>query len=193
MAVGRALLGILLAAPLALLPAPAQAHTRAVASWPAAGQVLNAPPDRVTVLYAGDPLRQVRVAVTGPDGAPLAVGDPVQDGLLVSQAVAASSAPGVYTATFTGVAVDLHTITGSFEFTLDPTATATGNPAGPPPDLAPRVEPDQRFGAQPDATDDPARAPGGSGPTLLLTGLAGVALVAALIRLAGRRRARPRP
>ena len=47
MTVGRVLLGTLVAAALVAWPvAPAQAHVRAVASWPASGEVLNEVPER---------------------------------------------------------------------------------------------------------------------------------------------------
>lgn len=188
----RVLLGTLVATVLAVVPSvPAQAHTRAVASWPAVGEVMTEAPDRVTVLFAGDALADVRVSVVAPDGSSVVDGEPLLDGLLVSQALTAADVPGVYSASFEGVATDLHTITGSFEFRVDPDGVATGNPAGAPPDLGLADEAtDDASDAASASASDVAREPaqGSDGPALLLTGLAGAVVLVVVIRLAGRRR-----
>ncbi|WP_372735289.1 copper resistance protein CopC [Nocardioides sp.] len=194
----KVLLGAVLATLLVAWPAlPAHAHTRAVASWPAAGEVVLSAPDRVTVAFNGDLLPDVRVAVVGPDGASIVEGEPVLLGRFVTQELAVSGAPGIYTASVHVIADDMHTISGSFEFVVDPAGVATGNPAGPLPDL----------GLEDAAGDDPSGAEGTSaegtsadgtrageanadragGPTLLLTGLVLALLLVVVIRVAGRR------
>jgi methionine-rich copper-binding protein CopC len=191
MTVGRVLVGALVTAGLVVWPSvPTQAHTRAVASWPAVGEVVTAAPERVTVLFAGDPLSEVTVSVAGPDGSPVADGEPLLDGLIVSQALAAVDEPGTYTATIEGIASDLHTVTGTIAFVVDPDGVATGNPTGAPPELGlPSAEP-APVDREPEARDDDT---GSTGTSLLLTGLAGALLLAVLIRLASRRRtSRPR-
>lgn len=136
----RRLVGAALAALTVLLvvaPAsPVAAHATAVAAWPAPGQVLVAAPDRVVIEFSNDVEAQVDVAVVGPDGQPLMVGDPVVDGRYVTQRITDPGQAGSYTAAFHAVAVDLHPIIARVDYTVDPNGTATTNPAGDPPDLA---------------------------------------------------------
>jgi methionine-rich copper-binding protein CopC len=135
---GRRLAGAVLAAVLlALAPAaPVDAHATAVAAWPAPGQVLTAAPDRVVIEFSTEVQPQVQVAVVGPDGEPLAVGDPVVEGRYVSQEVRPSAGTGAYVAAFHAVGVDLHPVMARVDYRVDPGAAATDNPAGDPPHLA---------------------------------------------------------
>jgi methionine-rich copper-binding protein CopC len=137
---GRRLAGTLLAALTLLLvvipAAPVGAHATAVAAWPSPGQVLVAAPDRVVIEFSTEVQPQVDVAVVGPDGEPLTVGDPVVEGRYVTQEIRRSDRAGAYVAAFHAVAVDLHPIMARVDYRVDPGATATVNPAGDPPDLA---------------------------------------------------------
>lgn len=134
---GRRLAGAVLAAVLlALAPAaPVGAHATAVAAWPAPGQVLTSSPDRVVIEFSTEVQPQVQVAVVGPDGAPLTVGEPVVEGRYVSQEIRPSGGSGAYVAAFHAVGVDLHPVLARVDYRVDPGATAGTNPAGDPPDL----------------------------------------------------------
>ena len=162
---------------------PVAAHTTAVASWPAVGEVVTSAPGRVTVAYSTEVLPDVTVSVVGPDGTSLADGEPVVVGRLVTQALVESEAAGAYSASFEVVGDDLHVVAGSYEFVVDPDGVETGNPAGPPPDLG--LE-ERRDGRRLRGRRGTRR--GLRGSTLLLTGLAGAVLLVVVIRLAGRRR-----
>ena len=161
---------------------PVAAHTTAVASWPAVGEVVTSAPGAVTVAYSTEVLPDVTVLVVGPDGSLVADGEPVVTGRLVTQAIVESEFPGAYTASFEVVGDDRHAVAGSYTFVVDPDGVPTGNPAGPPPDLGLEEAgtTDSEAAAEPDADSD--------GATLLLTGLAVAVLLVLVIRLAGRRR-----
>lgn len=163
---------------LVLPAAPAQAHATAVAAWPAPGQVLTAAPDRVIIEFSADVAPQVDVAVVGPDGQSLADGDPLVDGRYVTQALREADQVGAYVAAFHVVATDLHPIVARVDYRVDPSAVATANPAGDPPDLVAA------------ASAPPARE--ASGPlqwrgTLLLVGAAVLVGVSVLHVVARRR------
>src|SRR4051794_29543237 len=110
----RGLAGAVLAAATLLLviapAAPVDAHATAVAAWPAPGQVLTAAPGQVVVEFSTEVEPQVDVAVVGPDGESLMVGDPQVEGRYVTQQIAASDLVGGYIAAFHAVALDLHPI-----------------------------------------------------------------------------------
>ena len=183
----RALLGALVTASFVVWPSmPAQSHTQAIASWPAVGEVVTVAPDRVTVAYSTEVLPDIRVTVTGPDGGSVADGDPVAVGQVVTQALVAADAPGIYSATFEAIGDDGHPVTGSFEFTVDPGGVATGNPSGPEPDLGLDAEDETDDGSAEGTATDTADADSSS--ALLLTGLAGAAVLVIVLRLVVRRR-----
>jgi hypothetical protein len=92
-------------------------------------------PDRGVIEFSTEVQPQVQVAVVGPDGDSLAVGDPVVEGRYVSQAVRSSAGSGSYVAAFHAVGVDLHPVMARVDYRVDPGATASTNPAGDPPDL----------------------------------------------------------
>ena len=136
---GAALAAVTSLVTLLLVVAPASpvgAHATAVAAWPAPGQVLATAPDRVTIEFDREVEPQVDVAVVGPDGESLALGDPLVDGRYVTQRLQASGQSGAYVAAFHAVAVDLHPIMARIDYTVDPSGAATVNPAGDPPYLA---------------------------------------------------------
>ncbi|GAA1141408.1 copper resistance CopC family protein [Nocardioides aquiterrae] len=178
---GRRLAGAALAAVLLVLAlaAPVGAHATAVAAWPAPGQVLTASPDRVVIEFSTEVQPQVQVAVVGPDGEPLAVGDPVVEGRYVSQAIRQPDRPGAYVAAFHAVGVDLHPVMARVDYRVDPDAAATENPAGDPPDLAATAP-------------APAEAGGNQLPALLLLVGVGVLVGVTVLHLVSRRTVGPR-
>jgi methionine-rich copper-binding protein CopC len=182
MTTGRVLLGTLVAALSVVWPSvPAGAHASAVASWPAAGQLVTAAPDRVTVEFSTELLPDTLVSVVDPSGTSLADGDPVVQGRFVTQALADSDLVGPYIASFRVLGSDLHAIDARIDFVVDPAGTATDNPAGDPPDLVlddPSVE-----------AKEEESGGSGSGPLLLLAGFGGVVLLIVVIRLAAARKA----
>ena len=177
----RRLAGAVLAAVLLVLvpAAPVDAHASAVAAWPAPGQVLTASPDRVVVEFSTEVQPQVDVAVVGPDGTPLMVGDAVVEGRYVTQEIRQSGATGAYVAAVHAVGVDLHPVIARVDYRVDPGATATGNPAGDPPVLG---------------TAAPAPVAEGASrlPALLLLVGAGVLVGVTVLHLVSRRSATAR-
>ncbi|WP_051549373.1 copper resistance CopC family protein [Nocardioides sp. URHA0032] len=176
----RRLAGAVLAAATLLLvvapAAPVDAHATAVAAWPAPGQVLVSAPDRITIEFSNDVEPQVDVAVVDPSGQSLMIGDPVVEGRYVTQELRGSDAVGGYVAAFHAVAVDLHPIIARIDYTVDPDATATTNPAGDPPDLA-------AVAAEPTSADEG----GNQLPALLLLVGVGVLVGVTVLHLVSRR------
>jgi methionine-rich copper-binding protein CopC len=182
MTFGRVLLGTLVAALLAVWPSvPAGAHSSVVASWPAAGQLVNVAPDRLTIEFTTEVLPDLLLAVVAPDGSSLVDGDPVVQGHFVTQALTESEANGAYYASFQVVGADRHPIIGRVDFVVAAGGVATQNPAGDPPDLA--LDDDDVVETSEADTADSS----GSGPLLLLAGLGGVGVLIVAIRLAERR------
>ena len=107
----RVLLGTLVASALVVWPVvPAQAHVRAVASWPASGEVLTEVPERVTVLYTDGLMIDPEVTVVGPGGGTVADGSPDIVGQAITQALGETDEPGVYGATFLVTSDDSHPV-----------------------------------------------------------------------------------
>lgn len=170
-----------------LVVGPAAAHSTAVASWPARGEVVVATPDRVTVQFSTDVMPQVDVAVVGPHGESVALGEPVTDGPYVTQRLRPSEDGGGYVAAFHVVAADLHPILTRVEFEVDPGGRATANPAGAPPEL----DTDEGPAAVEDAAEPQRASSSSSGQLPLVVGLVVVVTVAVAIRLVVARRAAP--
>src|SRR4051794_8578858 len=80
-----------------LAPLSAQAHTRLTSSSPCDGQVVASVPTAVELTFDQAVGAQVMVAVIGPDGRDIAVGDPVVEGDRVTQATRLLPAQGKYT------------------------------------------------------------------------------------------------
>lgn len=133
---------ILFALALALLgpvsvAAPASAHATMAASWPANGQVLTVAPDHVLVEFTTAVSPDAVIAIVDPSGTPVTVGEPTIQGRFLSQRIEPTGRPGTYVAGIHVIAQDLHPIVTRLEFSVDPAAVATANPAGAEPTLAP--------------------------------------------------------
>ncbi len=171
------------AAMMALLPSGlAAAHSTAVASWPAPGQVVTSAPDSVTVKFSTDVMPQVDIAVVGPDGSSLALGKPLTVGPYVTQQLRPSDEAGTYVAAFHVVASDLHPILTRVEFAVDPDGTATANPAGAAPELDVAAE---------ETPASRTSEPSSSGQLVLLAGIIGVVALTVALRVAVARRSAP--
>ena len=177
----RIMLGTAVATLLVLSPSvPADAHATAVSCWPAVNELVTEMPDRVTVEYDAELLPDVVVEVVGPDGTSLADGDPVVQGRFVTQAMVDAETAGVYTAFFHVFADDLHPVEARVDFVVDPDGTATGNPAGDPPDL--------RLDDEVVTSEATTHTVGQSGLLPLLVGFGAVVVLIVAIRVAARRK-----
>jgi methionine-rich copper-binding protein CopC len=168
-ALSLALLGLVSLAP------PASAHATMAASWPANGQVLAAAPDHVLVEFTTEVSPDAVIAIVDPNGTSVTVGKPTITGRFLSQKIAPTGRSGTYVAGIHVIARDLHPIVTRLEFTVDPAAVATANPAGTEPDL---TAPDPRA-----ATAGPT---GGGKDRALVPGILLVVL-AAMVALVVRR------
>lgn len=114
-----AVLGLFVLGLLVLLPAAsAGAHSDLVSSFPAADARVDAPPDQITLEFAGPmALAEDGIEVRGPDGEVLAatvLGSATSDVFL---AVLEPGAPaGVWTVEYDGLSLDGHRVLGSFSF-----------------------------------------------------------------------------
>lgn len=138
----------------------ASAHAELLASNPAAGATVAAPPAAVTLTFSDeiDP-KFVRVAVTTPAGeatAPVTTSGPT-----VSIAVPGRG-PGAYRVTYRVVSADGHPISGRLDYTV----------AGTPTSSAPASSSGTTDAASPSATVSP---PASSAPTAEALGAAGPA------------------
>ena len=133
------LLVVLAAALLGPVPIapPASAHATMAASWPANGQVLTVAPDHVLVEFTTAVSPDSVVAIVDPQGNSVTVGEPTVSGRFLTQRIKPTGASGMYVAGIHVIAQDLHPIVTRLEFSIDPAAAATANPAGAEPDLSP--------------------------------------------------------
>ena len=173
-ALALALLGSVSVAP------PASAHGSIAASWPANGQVLTVAPDHVLVEFTTAVSPDAVIAIVDPQGTSVTVGEPTIDGRFLSQRIEPTGQPGTYVAGIHVIGQDLHPIVTRLEFTVDPDAAATSNPAG--------AEPHQR--PTPAADAGAAVAPPGNHLRTVFPGLMIVAL-AGLVALVLRRQSGP--
>ncbi|KPM55124.1 copper resistance protein CopC [Frankia sp. R43] len=133
-----ALTALLLLVLAALLAAPraAWAHSTVLRTEPGDGSTVNAPPDRISLVF-NEPVwtDYATVVVTGSDGRTLQTGPPqvIETTLTVPLR---GATPGEYHVTWRVVSADGHPITGEFSFTAtaagpaaSTTATATAGPA----------------------------------------------------------------
>lgn len=101
----------------------ASAHAYLVSSVPAGGTTVTAAPPHLTLTYTeGVVPHFCKVSVEGPDGKPVAIGQPEGDAghadvLLVSLP---HLAPGRYKVTWHAVATDTHHTEGAFHFNVLP-------------------------------------------------------------------------
>lgn len=139
----------------------AYAHAAYARSEPGAGAVVAAAPAQVSLWFTQELFRRAGengLEVLGPDGAPVHAGAAAvddDDRRLLTVALAADLAPGVYTVTWRNLsAEDGDTDAGSFTFTLDPAAEVTSTPM--PAEATPMALPAATVAAPPTATPAPA-------------------------------------
>ena len=132
-----ALLALLAAAALVLVPAPvASAHDSLVSSSPSDGQTVATMPDHIVLTMNKKPVSVgTRVVVRGPDGE-VQQGAPRIVKNTVEQDVAAGSPDGRYTVVWRVTSADGHPVSGTFTFTAKAGGTTTAGPATSTPSTA---------------------------------------------------------
>lgn len=169
----RTTLAAAIGALLAVLAAasPAQAHNQFVGSTPETGATVTEAPMAITLEFteAIDD-RFTELAVTGPDGQAIEIGEPSASGDTLT-AEAEFTASGEHTIGYRVMSNDGHPVEGEIVFTVD-------LPAEPTPSNSPSTP------SEP-ASSQPADATGWL-PTALLIG--GIALIGALALILPRRR-----
>ncbi|WEK14128.1 MAG: copper resistance protein CopC [Candidatus Microbacterium phytovorans] len=130
-----AIFGALAALLLVGVAAPASAHDELVGSDPVADAVVETLPDALTltfsgVLLAGDGATEV--VVTDASGTDLTAGEPVLDGVRVSQPLS-GDASGTVEVAWRVVSSDGHPISGEFAFSVGaPSSPGDGETPAPP-------------------------------------------------------------
>jgi methionine-rich copper-binding protein CopC len=175
----------------------AQAHSTLVSADPADGSAVGSVPAQVTLTFS-EPVEPLgtQVVVLAPDGRTVSSGDAVLAGTSVSEALVSGLPAGVYRVEWRVTSSDGHPVSGTFGFTAaagSPTAgpaqaAVTAATAGPTPATLVPVPGDQvsLMAVAPDADTDTGVSAG------MLTGLAAVVVVLAVIGGAWLRRRRVR-
>ncbi|MFS0867730.1 copper resistance protein CopC [Microbacterium sp. 179-B 1A2 NHS] len=117
---GSVLAALGLAALLLLPAAPAAAHDELVSSDPADEAVLGETPEQITLTFSNTPLTEpgsTEIAVFDQDCVSIAEGDPVVDGVQVTQAITGPVEGAVYVA-WRVVSSDGHPISDELEFSV---------------------------------------------------------------------------
>lgn len=175
---------------------PAQAHSELISSTPGDRDELYEPPTQV-VLEFNETIQDIgnEIVITGPDGSDIAEGDPQIQDRTVTQALVAPTSTGPldiggdYTVTWRVVSADGHPISGAFTFevllntwddVIEETTTEETTPEATETSVAP---------SSIDAEEDDTET--GMGAALpIVVGLAALALVAVVVLVVRRRRAR---
>jgi len=127
-----AVIGVLAGLLVATIASPAFAHDELLSTDPAAGAVLETMPETLTLTFSGVLLSgdgTTDVVVTDANGTDLTAGQPVLDGVRVTQPVG-GAASGTITVAWRVVSSDGHPISGEFAFTVgDASTPATPAPA----------------------------------------------------------------
>jgi copper transport protein len=124
----RALTLLVLLAAWAFTAQPAQAHARAVASYPQDGMVLSVPPESIH-LWFSEPVQPVGpgIVVISPSGGRVAVGQLRSDGTELWVSLRAG-APGTYLVIWQVISLDTHPERGRFTFSVGHTSAVPGSP-----------------------------------------------------------------
>ncbi len=153
----RSSVALLLTALLVGGAAPALAHDELIGSDPEDGTTLEAP-DEIVLTFSGR-IGQLgaQVAVTDPDGRPVAEGQPEVDGVEVTQDLLDDLVPGDYAVVWRVTSEDGHPIAGELGFTVEegeePAGETGGDAAATPTD-----DPAEDASATPDEADATADA-----------------------------------
>ena len=120
---------LLSAAATVVTATPAFAHAELIASTPAEGAALAAPPEQVQLTFSeAVTLPENPVAVAGPDGVSWTVGQPSVAGAVVTVPVRPAGPAGAYTLTYRVVSSDGDEIGGNVPFTLTAAVPTTQSP-----------------------------------------------------------------
>jgi len=117
---GRLLVALSLAAALVLPASPASAHDELVGSDPAADAVVGETPEQVTLTFSDAPLTEdgaTEIVILDEDCAPITEGEPVIDGVEITQAIA-GPVEGAVIVQWRTVSSDGHPISGEFGFSV---------------------------------------------------------------------------
>lgn len=164
--------------------APARAHDELVSSNPASGQVLEAAPDQLELVYSGDIMELEganQVRVTDSKGQEVQQGEPKVQGKTLTQRLTASDqADETYTVTWRVVSSDGHPIQGRLSY-----STGAGASSSPSASVSPSSQADQsaQAGKQQWAETLPDLAKW----SILLAGVAGISTLIVTLLLKGRR------
>ncbi len=163
----------ILPALLLALAEPAAAHSRLVATTPAADSVLPTAPGEITLSFNESvSSRYTHVAVTRTDGTSVVIGATVVEGATVHQPLSAL-ADGRYTVSYQAVSEDGHPVGGTFAFTVAGRASPQAADAGAAPSAGSGV-PGVGAATTAPATTTPstgtAAVPGGSASTATAAG-----------------------
>lgn len=133
------------------IAAPAAAHDELLGTDPAAGAALDAVPAEIVFTYSAEILPEgAEVQVTDAAGAPLTDGEPVIDGVTLTQALTGEGS-GEISVLWRVVSSDGHPISGELSFTVTPAATPEETPE---PTMTTMTEP------EPEPSATPAETPG---------------------------------
>ncbi|GAB4086915.1 hypothetical protein GCM10028784_35450 [Myceligenerans cantabricum] len=171
---------------------PAAAHDQFLSSDPVDGDVLDAPPEAITLTFSGEPLETgAEIVLTGDDGADLALQDLAADGAVLTGSVPATLPAGDYDVAWHIVSGDGHPLEGAFTFSVDGPEEADGEAVEPPEPIeeelaepeveesadAPPADADAVAGGDDAASDTPGEFPA------VPTGLAVVGAIAVVIMM----------
>lgn len=128
-----AALGVLAGLAVATIASPAFAHDELLSTDPDSGAVLEALPETLTLTFSGVLLAgegATDVVVTGADGSDLTAGEPVLDGVRVTQPLT-GAASGTVAVAWRVVSSDGHPISGEFAFAVGDASTPATTPPSP--------------------------------------------------------------
>lgn len=182
------------------VPGAASAHSELVSSSPTDGDSTSEIPSEI-VLEFNESIQEIgnEIVVVDPEGTPVADGEMVVDGSVVTQPISTGAA-GEYTVTWRVVSADGHPISGEFSYTLrvpstideeqgseETTAAETTEPAGSDNTQAESTEGTSAVESGESLEDEES----GSGSTVpIFIGLGVLVLAGVVILVVRRRRAR---
>lgn len=158
---------------------PVQAHDQLIGSNPKQGAKLDKQPEWIELDYSGDIQNignEIRVERDGED---YSAGEITVEGRTVKAALPDDLKPGDYTISWRVVSQDGHPISGTVDFTILDSASSGGDVA------------DDNADQQTNASDQEKASEEGSGVSpvmLVLLGIAGVGIIAAVVMLLTRKK-----
>lgn len=169
---------------------PVQAHDQLIGSNPKQGAKLDKQPEWIELEYSGDIQNignEIRVERDGED---YSAGEITVEGRTVKAALPDDLKPGDYTISWRVVSQDGHPISGTVDFTILDSASSGGDVADDNADSAGDAS-DDNADQQTNASDQEKASEEGSGVSpvmLVLLGIAGVGIIAAVVMLLTRKK-----